>query len=282
MPPKIILLDADGVVWRGNQPIEGAAQFIERARSAGTRVLLLSNNAGPDRIAYEGRCERLGIPLKAPDIFSVNHLAGPYVEKHHPGESVLVVGSGQLVSEMGKYVPVTSAQDWLAERDAAGRAATVHDLKLIAEAQFDVLVIGIDVTVNYLKLALMCSVVQKGAALLGANPDYSFPVEGGIELPGNGSIVELVAGVSGVRPVYLGKPEVHLLELVEEETGVDRSDMIMVGDRIETDIEFARRAGLDAYLVLTGVSSRADVPENFYPRAKVRADLEAIADDLGI
>jgi 4-nitrophenyl phosphatase len=282
MHPKIILLDADGVVWRGNQAIPGAAEFITRARQAGCRPLLVSNNAGPDRIAYEGRCQRLGLPLAAADIFSVNHLCGPYLRKHHPGARTLVLGSEMLLSEMRKSVAVEHAEDWLARHGLGHGAAAVHDLQAVATACFDVVVMGIDAGINYLKLALACAALQQGALLFGANPDYSFPVEGGIELPGNGSFVELAGKVSGVAPVYLGKPALHLLELIEEETGVSRAQMVMVGDRVETDIQFAANAGIPAYLILTGVTPVDGVPADLYPGAKVAADLAAIAVDLGI
>ena len=282
MLPKLILLDADGVVWRGNQAIPGAPEFITRVRQAGCHPLLVSNNAGPDRIAYVGRCERLGIPFTAQDIFSVNHLCGPYVRKHHPGARTLVIGSEQLLGEMRKSVEAVAAEEWLAEHGLTDGTATVHDLKAVASVNFDALVMGIDARINYIKLSLACAAVQHGAKLLGANPDYSFPVEGGIELPGNGSFVELVAGVCCVQPVYLGKPALHLLELIEEETGIDRTEMVMVGDRVETDIQFAANASIPAYLVLTGVTQPDSVPVDLYPRAKVVADLTAIAEDLGL
>ncbi len=281
MIPKLILLDADGVVWRGNQSIPGAAEFITRARQAGCRPLLVSNNAGPDRIAYVGRCEKLGLPLAAEDIFSVNHLCGPYLRKHHPGARTLVIGSDKLLSEMRKSVEASAAAEWLAEHGLAAGTATVHDLQAIAAACFDTVVMGIDAGINYLKLGLACAAVQHGAMLIGANPDYSFPVEGGIELPGNGSFVELVAGVCHVTPHYLGKPALHLLELIEDETGIDRREMVMVGDRVETDIQFAANAGIPAYLVLTGVTQPGNIPANLYSGARVAADLTAIAADLG-
>jgi 4-nitrophenyl phosphatase len=79
-------------------------------------------------------------------------------------------------------------------------------------------------------------------------------------LPGNGSFVALVELVSGVRAERLGKPELFLIEQIERECGIARSEMVMVGDRVETDIELARRAGIPGYLVLTGVVTRETAP----------------------
>jgi len=280
MLPRLILLDADGVLWRGGQAIEHAPQFIRRARAAGIRCLLISNNAGPNRQAYLERCQRLSLDFDPEDIYSVNYLAGPYVARHYPEAKVLVLGSAMLVAEMRKSLPVTSADEWVAAHQLDGRPTDPHDLRTVLNPGFDVVFIGIDANVTYLKLCLACAAVQDGAHLLGANPDYSFPVENHVVLPGNGSIVELVAGVSGVEPAYLGKPALHLLEQIELETGVKRHEMLMVGDRIETDIKMANDAGVPAYLVLTGVVSPADVPKAL--DAKVIDTLDDLARELGI
>ena len=115
MPPKLILMDADGVLWRGGSAVPAAPGFINRARQAGLRCLIVSNNAGPDREAYLARCQRLGIPVDKEDIFSVNHLAGPFVARHYDGAQVLVIGSEMLVTQMRRHVAVSSADELLAE-----------------------------------------------------------------------------------------------------------------------------------------------------------------------
>ena len=281
MPLKAILMDADGVLWRGRQAVPGAAEFVKRAKAAGLRCILVSNNAGPNREAYSDKCQRLGLDFAAPDIFSVNHLAGPYLARHHPGASVFVIGSEMLTASMREHVDAVSADEWLAQRGAAGRAAEPGDLKLLEQASFEIVMVGIDVNVNYLKLSLASVLTQRGALLLAANPDYSFPYAGGVVLPGNGSIVTLIAQVSGAEPHYIGKPSLYLLEQIEEETGIGRGEMVMVGDRLETDVAFAHAAGMPAYLVLTGVATRADAEESELPLTIV-ADPEALAVELGL
>ncbi len=281
MPLKAILLDADGTLWRGREALPGAPEFIRNAQAAGLRCMLISNNAGPDREAYHDKCQRLGLNFAPEDIFSVNHLAGPFAARHHLKERVFVVGSEKLAASMAKHVDATSADAWLAERGIENRPAEPRDLQLTAEVDFDAVMIGIDVNVSYLKLALACVLVQRGAVLLGANPDYSFPFTGNVVLPGNGSIVSLVAGVTGVKPTYLGKPELHMLELIEEETGISRTEMIMVGDRLETDIAFANAAGIPGYLVLGGVCSREQAQTSGLPM-DIMANLDALVLELGL
>jgi 4-nitrophenyl phosphatase len=287
MQPRLILLDADGTVWRGEAAIPQAPGFIRRAQAAGWRCLLVSNNAGPDRAMYHAKCRALDLGFAPEDIFSVNHLAGPYMAQHYPGARVLVVGSEQLVASMRGYSDVTGAEEYFVTRGmpplSAGRcrAIVAADLELLREASFDAVVIGIDLNVNYLRLALACAAVERGARLIGANQDPTFPIEDGLELPGNGSMVRLIAAVTGAVPEFMGKPEPHLLHQIAAETGVPFAQMVVVGDRFETDIVMAQRAGIPAYLVLTGVTAPDAAPPS-QPGVSIARTLDDVARGLGI
>lgn len=277
----MILLDADGVLWRGGQVVPEAPGFVRRAQAAGLRCVLVSNNAGPDRPSYAAKCARLGLNLNEEDIFSVNHLAGPYIAANHPGLRVLVLGSEMLRASVGRHVKhAVSGQAWLDEHGLGGKLEKAEELARLREADFDLVLCGIDINVSYAKLALACVVLEKGAKLLAANHDPTFPFEDGMTLPGNGSMVQLLSRVAEVSFVSLGKPHLHILEQIERETGTDRSAMCMVGDRVDTDIQLARNAGIPAYLVLTGVSSAEDARQaggGF----ELAMDLDAVAQSLG-
>lgn len=281
MPLKAILLDADGVLWRGREAIPEAPEFIRRAKAAGLRCLLVSNNAGPNREVYNDKCRRLDLPFAPEDIFSVNHLAGPFMAEHHAGKRVFVIGSEMLVNSMAPHVAATNSTAWLAAHGLNGRLATPDDMRLLDQADFDAVLIGIDVTVNYLKLCLASVLVQRGAILVGSNPDYSFPFTGGLSLPGNGSIVSLVENITGVQAQYIGKPSLYLLEQIERETGLSRDEMVMVGDRPETDYMFAQRAGMFCYMVKTGVTPAGEMPQDGAD-VKVLPTLNEVAAELGI
>jgi len=287
MQPRLILLDADGVLWRGAEVIPQAPAFIRRAQAAGIRCVLVSNNAGPDRAAYLAKCLKLGLAFAEHDIFSVNYLAGPFIAQRYPDANVLVVGSEELTRSMREHCNVTSAEEWLAARGVPalstghGRAVTPADMALIRHVRSDLVFVGIDHNVNYLKLALACVAVQHGAGLIGANQDLTFPVEEGLLLPGNGASVRLIECVTGAQARFIGKPESPLINQIELETGCRRREMVMVGDRIATDIVFAQRAGVEAYLVLTGVTAAEAVPPN-YTDATVAATLDDVARDLGL
>jgi 4-nitrophenyl phosphatase len=281
----LILLDADGVLWRGAEVVAQAPDFIQRAQRAGHRCVLVSNNAGPSRADYAAKCRNLGLDLAKNDMFTVNYLAGPWLARRFAGSRVLLIGSPQLLSAItGAGVAVTLADDWLTEHGlttsdgapTAGRGPGDVGKLLAQGARFDVVLIGMDTHVSYMHLALASVAVQHGARLLGANEDLTYPIPGGLLLPGNGSMVQLVAAVAGVEPDFLGKPQSYLLELIEAETQTPRSHMLMIGDRWETDIEFALRGGLSAWLVLTGVTQAADIPQPLPDGVRVARTLDEV------
>ena len=122
---------------------------------------------------------------------------------------------------------------------------------IIAEA--DVLVMGIDRTINYERLAEACLTVQRGAQIIGTNEDIRFPSEAGF-VPGNGSFVRLVANVCGVEPVFIGKPSPVMLEMIAEDHQLSRHDLVMVGDNYDTDILCGINYGCTTVHVRTGVT----------------------------
>ena len=287
MRPRLIVLDADGTVWLGSEAVPAAPSFIARARAAGLRCVLASNNAKPGRRDYLEKCRKLGLAFELADIFSVNHLAGPHLAKHYPGARTLVLGSEEFAAAVGEHLPAISAERWLAEHGipsahpGTSRMLDPADMEQMQAARFDLVLVGIDHAVNYLKLSFGCIAVEQGARLIGANQDPTYPVEHRIELPGNGSLVQLLALVTRAEPEYLGKPEPHMLRQIAAETGVPVAEMAVVGDRVETDIEMARRLGLPSFLVLTGVTAAADAPQGV-PGMQVAPTLDDVAALLGI
>lgn len=280
--PRLILLDADGTLWRGGEALPHAREFILRARAAGCRCLLVSNNAGPGRGAYRAKCEKLGLPFEVEDIYSTNYLAGPYLRQHYPDARVLVLGSDALALNAASCCDAVNALAWLREAGLEGRLEAAEQLGALRPARFDAVLCGIDLNVSYAKLALACHAINTGAAFIAANTDRSFPFEGGMTIPGNGSIVHLISEVCGVEAVSIGKPELYFIELIEKECGVARSEMLVIGDRPETDIEMAARAGCPSMLVLTGVSGRetAEACAGKYPGMGIAADLAEAAAAL--
>jgi HAD superfamily hydrolase (TIGR01450 family) len=281
MRPRLIILDADGVLWRGSEAVPGASEFTTRARAAGIRCVLLTNNSNSDRRTYQAKCQRLGLGFEEADIFSTNYVAGIYFAQNHKGQSVLVVGSEMLAASVAEHVPTVHAKRWLADHFVEEDLDSSDQFRVLDGARFDSVLVGIDFALSYSRLALACAAVQRGARLVAANYDLTYPYEAGLLLPGNGSMVQVVEQVSGSQAVVIGKPGLFMLERIQMETGVAREDMLLVGDRLDTDIAMARAGGVAALLPLTGVTTAGMVPDDLVD-VLVVADLLEAAEQLGI
>ena len=266
------LLDGDGVLWRGAALVPGAAEFLEFLRAQGHTYCLVTNNSALRREDTAKRVAGMGLPFKPEQIFNTNYLAACYLNKHHAGASVLVIGSDMLVEALKSHgLRPYTAKDLL-PADIGGSLTIKPFMRESLALEPDIVLVGLDTGVDYSSIALACRLLHDGAKFIATNRDYTYPLEHGYLLPGNGAWVELLEKVTGVAPVNLGKPETHLVELVEREMGVERAQMVMVGDRFETDIEMAQRAGIRSVLVLTGVTSEIPKcwPEDYQPTFVVR------------
>jgi glycerol-1-phosphatase len=232
----VALLDLDGVVYVGPDPILTAPPALAKARAAGMRLAFVTNNASRDPAAVAAHLVALGIPAVADDVVTSSQAAATVLaERLGVGASVLVTGSAALrraVELVGLRV-VTSADD-----------------------RPDSVVQGYSPDLRYADLAEAALAVRAGALWVATNTDSTLPSTRGL-LPGNGSLVAMVAVATGRRPIVAGKPELPM-----HAEGVRRTESknpLVVGDRLDTDIEGANVADTDSLLVLTGVTAASDL-----------------------
>ena len=232
----VALLDLDGVVYLGGAAIPGAAAALGEASAGGMRLAFVTNNAFRTPSAIAAQLTGLGVQASVGDIVTSAQAAARLLAERLPaGSAVLVIGGSGLriaVRERGLR-PVSVA--------AAEPAAVVQ---------------GYAPDVGYSLLAEGTLAVQAGALFVATNADPTLPTPRGRQ-PGNGSMVQVIANATGVRPLVAGKPEPPLHAESVQRTGARRP--LVVGDRLDTDIEGACRVGVDSLLVLTGVSKPADV-----------------------
>jgi len=232
----VALLDLDGVVYLGSRPIPSAPPALRRAKADGMRLAYVTNNASRTPAAVAGLLRSMDVPAEAADVVTSPQAAARLLADRLPaGAKVLVVGSMALrmaVRERGLR-PVTSALE--------------HPQAVVQ---------GYLPTIDYSALAEGGLAVRAGALFVATNADSTLPGPHGMQ-PGNGSLVRVIAHASGVEPVIAGKPELPLHRESIIRTGA--RNPLVVGDRLDTDIEAAGRAGADSLLVLTGVSQPADL-----------------------
>jgi glycerol 3-phosphatase-2 len=228
----VLLFDLDGVVYIGGAAIPGAPQALQRARQAGAHVAYVTNNASRTPAAVAALLDGMGAPVTAADVVtSAQAAARLLADKLPPKSKVLVIGATALrlaVRERG-LVPVSSA--------AENPAAVVQ---------------GFAPDVDYAKLAEGGLAVRAGALFVATNADSTIPNARGTA-PGNGSLLKVIEYATGTAPVVAGKPEPPLHRESVIRTGARRP--LVIGDRLDTDIEAAYNAGTDSLLVLTGVDN---------------------------
>ncbi|HVF05849.1 MAG TPA: HAD-IIA family hydrolase [Frankiaceae bacterium] len=229
------LLDLDGVVYRGDAAVPGAAAAVERARAAGMRLAFVTNNASRTPAAVVAHLARAGVAADEAEVVTAAQAAATLLATLvPPGARVLVTGGEGLRTAVAAaaFEVVGSADD--------APAAVVQ---------------GYSPDLGYADLAEAALAVRRGAVWLASNLDATIPTTRG-ELPGNGSLVALVAHATGRAPdAVAGKPERALHDEAVRRIAARRP--LVVGDRLDTDVEGANRAGCASLLVLTGVADEA-------------------------
>jgi len=228
----VALLDLDGVVYNGPDAVPGAASALAAARQAGMRLAFVTNNASRSPSAIAEQLSRQGVPATSADVVTSAQAAATVIaNRFPPGSPVLVAGAIGLR---------------LALRERGLRPVSVAADRPVAVAQ------GYAPDMSYGLLAEAGVAVRDGAFFVATNSDSTLPTPRGPQ-PGNGSLLQVIITATGKQPVVAGKPETPLHAEAVARTGAQRP--LVVGDRLDTDIEGAVRGGADSLLVLTGVTT---------------------------
>jgi HAD superfamily hydrolase (TIGR01457 family) len=255
---KGLILDMDGVLYRGEQALAGAVSLFPMLRARGISFVLLTNNATVTAQDYTNKLSRMGISVPPDSILTSAGATATYLAEHYPdGGGVNVVGEAGLVtylSALSKF----RLDGWTP----------------------DFVVAGLDYHFNYDALQRACSAIRRGAHFIATNADATIPIEGGELWPGAGSIVAAIRTCSGVEPVVIGKPNTYMAEIALKKLGLEAGEVLCVGDRLETDILFGNRASMATALILTGVSQRADIEQSGAKPTYVYDNLPALMSAL--
>lgn len=231
-----VLLDLDGVLYVGDHAVDGSADAVAALRDAGVRVAFVTNNASRTPETVATHLTELGVPASARDVVTSAQAAARLVSLAvPPGSAVLVVGGDGL--------------------DAALRERGLRPVRSAADEP-EAVVQGFSQDVGWRLLAEGTYAVNAGLPWVASNLDVTVPTERGMA-PGNGALVNVIAQATGRRPVLSGKPESALHLEAAQRVAARRP--LVVGDRLDTDIEGANRVGAASLLVLTGVTTLLDL-----------------------
>lgn len=235
---KVVLCDLDGVVWLAHEPIAGSVDAIARLRSAGIRVLFVTNNSFSTQTQQVAALKKIGIDAE--------------------GDVVTSAMSAALAIQSGWRVLVCGGEGLIEEVRGAGAQVVVPYRERGAPGPFDAVVVGFHREFDFEVLTDALTAVRGGALLIGSNNDPNYPTPSG-PIPGGGAILAAVEKTTGVAAVVTGKPHLPMADLVRRMCpGVTAEEMVMVGDMPATDGEFARTIGCAYALVLSGMTPNAD------------------------
>ncbi len=225
-----LVLDLDGVVFRGDEPIRGASAFLKRARKQRPPMCFVTNSSARTPEEWAELCARHKLPIEAKDILT-SATATAELLRTSATETAYVLGEFGL-------------------REAL-RTAGVKVVAAAEDAQ--AVVIGWDRSLTYEKLRDAAAAIDRGARFVATNPDRSVPTKDG-RVPGTGATVAFLRTATGVAPEIVGKPLTGLFELARTRLGVD-GPILVIGDQVATDVAAARAMGWDAALVRSGLDS---------------------------
>ena len=252
-----LLVDLDGVVYRGDRRLPGAAEFFEYVREAAMPFLLITNNSTLTPAQYVDKLAKMGIPVVEEEALGSAGATAQYLRRTAPaGARVYVIGEHGL------------------------RSAIAEAGFELAEDGVEYVVVGLDRSFDYRKLTVAVRQVAAGAAFIGTNPDTSLPMPDGI-IPGAATLQAAITTATGVQPLIVGKPEPTMLLMGAERLGCAPREVAMIGDRLDTDVVGGSRAGVLTVLVLTVVSTREDVDGSPIKPDLVFDDLPAVQAALG-
>jgi 4-nitrophenyl phosphatase len=253
-----LVFDLDGVVWRGNSPIEGAVEAIMQLKASGKRCLYCTNNSSQTPAAFVEKLAGMGVEAVEDDIITSSTATALYLSAQYTGPFLAYVIGGEGVHSAIQKIG----------------ARIVYDRDIDDTTNVDCVVAGIDRSFTYDKLNTAQRLIRSGALFVATNRDATYPVEHGV-IPGAGSIVASIETASGTTPVTIGKPRPVMVQLIQQKYKLQPQEIAFIGDRLDTDVVCARRAGVTAILVLTGVTTLAQAR-----RAKGELRPDAVFPDL--
>jgi HAD superfamily hydrolase (TIGR01450 family) len=251
-----LLVDLDGVVWIGRELVPGSAETLRSLLTSGKEIVFVTNNPGKPAAEYARRLAEAGVDVGAERIVTAGEATATLAADRGGRD-----GTAFVVGAPAFHETVAATGLRLLEGEGGGKA----DVVLVSGHR------GFD----YEELLTATRALQRGAALFATSRDPTLPMPGGA-WPGTGAVLAAVETASGITAEIGGKPEPHLFEMARGRIA-SAERVAMVGDRISSDIEGGRRAGLETILALSGTTSREEAEGAMPPPDHIVEDLAALA-----
>ena len=240
---KYLLLDMDGTIYLGDRQIGEMAGTLSALRERGKKIVFLTNNSSKSHAAYEEKLKRMGLFCSLDTVYTSGVATVDYLKKNRSGKSVYLVGTNELMQEFSDGGII------------------------LTENMPDIVVLSYDTSLTYDKLCKTTNYLTKGAEYIATHPDINCPAPD-VYLPDIGSFMALIEKSCGKVPsVILGKPYKFMGDSILYRFNAKPSEILMAGDRLSTDILFARNNNFTSLLVFSGETDKEQ-----YEKSQIRAD----------
>lgn len=230
-----LVIDMDGVLWTGDTALPGLENFIVGLRRRGVRFMLATNNNTQTPAGFAEKARRLGAVVRPEEVITATTATIHYLRGRYPaGTPLYAIGEKPLKDQLEQAGYVLNDQS----------AAAV--------------IAALDRNLSYEMLKRATLLIRAGAAFIAPNPDVVYPTPEGL-VPGSGMVLAALEATTGCRPLIIGKPEAGIFRMALDRMGLAPADCASLGDRLDTDIAGGQRAGLKSILVLSGVTTAADL-----------------------
>ena len=266
---RALIIDMDGVLWHGDQPMPGLAEFFQTLRDQQIRFILATNNASLTQGQYVSKLAQMGVQVNPDEILTSSMATALYLCKHNiPAETrVFVIGEdGATLPLIECGFTITGLYELNDDKENPNKGA-------------DIVVCGKDKNLTWDKLATATLNIRAGAKFIGTNADTTLPTERGLT-HGNGAILAAIEAATGIKATIIGKPEPIIYQQALALLNVDPTQTVAIGDRLETDILGAVNTGIRSLMVLSGVSCEEDFKTTDYRPTWVMQDIQAVTQAL--
>jgi NagD protein len=254
-PVESWLTDMDGVLVHEGQPIPGAPEFINRLRTSGKPFLILTNNSIYTARDLQARLTRMGFDVPESSIWTSALATAQFLSDQRPDGSAYVIGE-------------------------AGLTTALHNAGyILSNMEPDYVVLGETRTYSFTAITTAIRLILDGARFICTNPDPTGPSNEGV-LPAVGSVAALISKATNVEPYFVGKPNPMMMRSALNTIGAHSESTAMIGDRMDTDVLCGLEAGLETILVLSGISTRAEVDRFPYRPSRVVDSVADLIDEV--
>jgi 4-nitrophenyl phosphatase len=251
-----LVIDMDGVLWQGDIPMPGLHKFFDTLRRRRINFILATNNNTQTPEGFAQKARKMGVEVLPEQVVTASVATVHYLRlKYPPGSRIYVVGESAL------------------------KGLILDAGFILVDTEVSAVVATLDRQLTYEMLKRAALLIRAGAEFIGPNPDTAYPTPEGL-VPGGGAIAAAIAAASDRQPLIIGKPESWMFRISMERMQLGVDEIASLGDRLETDIAGGQRLGLKTILVLSGVSTAADLASSLIRPTWVFSGIEELAQAL--